>query len=29
MMEVDDAGNGTAWFEPVSEADYNAPAVMA
>jgi quercetin dioxygenase-like cupin family protein len=29
MMEVDDAGNGTAWFEPVSEADYNAPAVAA
>jgi quercetin dioxygenase-like cupin family protein len=24
MMEVDDAGNGTAWFEPVSETDYNA-----
>jgi len=27
MMEVDDERNGTAWFEPVSEADYNAPAV--
>ena len=26
MMEVDDAGNGTAWFEPVSEMDYTAPA---
>lgn len=29
MMEVDDAGNGTAWFEPVSEADYNASATVA
>jgi quercetin dioxygenase-like cupin family protein len=30
MMEVDDQGNGTAWFEPVSEADYNAaPAAVA
>jgi quercetin dioxygenase-like cupin family protein len=28
MMEVDDAGNGTAWFEPVSETDYNAAAVV-
>ncbi|HVH80825.1 MAG TPA: cupin domain-containing protein [Stellaceae bacterium] len=26
MMEVDDVGNGTAWFEPVSEADYQAEA---
>ena len=29
MMEVDDAGNGTAWFEPVSEADYTAAPVAA
>jgi quercetin dioxygenase-like cupin family protein len=29
MMEVDDAGNGTAWFEPVSEADYTAAAIAA
>jgi quercetin dioxygenase-like cupin family protein len=28
MMEVDDAGRGTAWFEPVSEIDYTAAAVV-
>jgi quercetin dioxygenase-like cupin family protein len=27
MMEVDDDGRGTQWFEPVSETDYHASAV--